>query len=263
MTPSILDSGFAGDVGDPDPDLLAALAAYADASVPTGQDGHAVLEALSRARLLVPIVAVLDSLAQDGTEKESTMATVVVDGGAGRRALLAFTCLTSLTAWRADARPAPVLAPAAARSALAESADSLLIDPAGPVAFAVAGAELRALAASPVDRAPTTVCDISDVLRSCLRSIPEVRSVRLVPADDGGPTVVLGVVPGLSEVDLASVLERVTTVLRDDVAVRSLLPGGARLRVTPEDADDTRPANREFRGNPDPPRSGWDRSGHP
>jgi hypothetical protein len=240
VTPSIPDPGFADDVGDPDPTLLAALAAYSAASAPTQVHGHAVLEALSRARLLVPIVAVLESLDDQavGVEKESAMATVVVDGGDGRRALLAFTGVASLAAWRADARPAPVPAPAAARSALAESADTLLIDAAGPAPFAVADAELRALAASSVEGAPATAADVTAVLRSCLRAIPEITSVRLVRAEGVGPTVVLGAVPGLSEAELAAVLERVTGTLRDDVAVRTLLPGGAHLFVTPQDGPD-------------------------
>jgi hypothetical protein len=248
VTHTIPDPGFAGDVGDPDPALLAALAAYADAATPTAAHGGAVFAALHRARLLVPIVAVLESRSDHppgaaqlgvelGAEKESAMATVVVDGGAGRRALLAFTGVASLAAWRVDARPAPVLAPAAARSALAESADTLLVDPAGPVPFAVAGADLRALALSDATEQPTPTATVDAVLRSCLRHLPDVESVHLDGPPTGGSRLVVAVTPGLDESALGAVVDSVAAALRDDVAVRAVLPDGVQLAIVP--ASDT------------------------
>src|SRR4051794_25233816 len=105
---------------------------------------------LQHSRLLVPVVALLgevehrpDGLAQ---EKTSDMATVLMRGRDGRMALLAFTGLAPLLRWRADARPVPVSARDAARSALQESADALLVDVAGPVLLPVEGEDLQALA---------------------------------------------------------------------------------------------------------------------
>jgi hypothetical protein len=239
VTHPIPDPGFAGDVGDPDPRLQATLATYAAASPPTPAHGQAVLHALSQARLLVPIVALLESVSDDGTEKESAMATVTVDGGDGQQALLAFTGVASLAAWRGDARPAPVLAPAAARSALAESADTLLIDAAGPVPFAVAGAELRALAASPAARTPTTAADVAAVVRSCLRPVPEVTGATLEHREDAPPRLVIGVVPGLGAPALQQVVAAITAALGDDLGVRSVLRAGVQVAVVPAAATDT------------------------
>ncbi|MFT4264774.1 MAG: SseB family protein, partial [Nocardioides sp.] len=61
-------------------------------------------------------------------------------------ALLAFTSLATLHAWRPDARPVPVSARDAARAALQDGADAIVIDLAGPTAYPVEGDDLLALA---------------------------------------------------------------------------------------------------------------------
>ena len=144
---TIPDPEFAEDDGSADPALAAALAAFAD-------DKNRYLEvfpALQRSRLLVPVLAVPGDVEVDGAgrtrEQSSDMATVLVTGRDGRQALVGFTSLESLTAWRADARPVPVLAPLVARSALEGGAAALLIDLAGPTMYIVEGDMLEALAA--------------------------------------------------------------------------------------------------------------------
>lgn len=139
--------GFQGDDGSPDPTVVAALDAYA-----TGNGGSAdVLAALAVGRLLVPVVAVLDEAAEraDGlrVDKSSHMATVSTTGRDGRRGQLAFTCIDTMRRWNPSARPVPVTTRRAAEAALADGADALVIDLAGPVTFSVDAGELRALAA--------------------------------------------------------------------------------------------------------------------
>jgi hypothetical protein len=142
----IPDPGFAGDDGAADPALRAALAAYA--GDPARQVD--VLLALPTARLLVPVVAVLGDVEVDeqglAREKTSDMATALLSGRDGRLALLAFTGLDALAAWRDDARPVPVTAAVAARSALQEGAAALVVDVAGPTTYAVEGEVLDAVA---------------------------------------------------------------------------------------------------------------------
>lgn len=142
----IPDPGFAGDDGAADPRVVAALAAY-DA----GTLGHReVLAVLLETRLLVPVVAVLGEVEIDDRglahDKSSDMATVLVTGRDGRQALLAFTGTAALQAWRGDARPVPVAVDLAARSAVQDGADALVVDLAGPVRFVVSGDDLQALA---------------------------------------------------------------------------------------------------------------------
>jgi hypothetical protein len=150
----IPDPGFAGDVGGSDPTLSAALTAYA-----ADPARHLeVFAALRGARLLVPVVAVLgeaevdeaglthDKSSDMPVSSEVEMATALLTGRDGRQALLAFTGLESLAAWRAEARPVPVAASLAAQAALQEGASALVVDVAGPTTYVVEGALLEGLA---------------------------------------------------------------------------------------------------------------------
>lgn len=142
----IPDPGFAGDTGEPDPTLVAALASYAG----SGSSAD-VLMVLQDARLLVPVVAMLGEVEVDeqglAHDKTSDMAAVLMQGTDGRTALLSFTGTGTLGSWDPQARPVPVPARLAATSAVQEGAAALLVDVAGPVRFVVEGDDLRALAA--------------------------------------------------------------------------------------------------------------------
>ncbi|MEU9884120.1 SseB family protein [Sphaerisporangium sp. NPDC051011] len=144
--PSIPQPLLPDDDGRADPSVAAALAAYA-----AGTGGAAeVATALSTARLLVPVVALLteSEVAENGLrrEKESEMALPVLVGADGRKAVPAFTGAESLRLWRADARPIQAATPQVCRAALGEDAAAVMIDVAGPVPFAIEGGVLRALA---------------------------------------------------------------------------------------------------------------------
>jgi hypothetical protein len=165
-----LDPGgqrFRGDHGAADPQVAAALAAYL-----AGQGSEqAALCALAGARLLVPVIAVLaddaatpaadaallaDAAAPPAAghaasapaagDKNSEMMLPKLIGRDGRPAVLAFTCLDALARWRPDARPVPAEADRVWRAAVADGC-AVVLDVAGPVALAVEGARLAALAA--------------------------------------------------------------------------------------------------------------------
>lgn len=142
----LLAPEFPDDHGAADEPLATALAALAAG---TGS-GHDVLAALIRARVLVPVVATLGELELDehgrAHDKSADMATVLITGEDGRRALLAFTSMATLEAWQADARPVPVSARDAATAAIQDGAEAIVLDLAGPVLFPVEGGDLVALA---------------------------------------------------------------------------------------------------------------------
>jgi hypothetical protein len=145
---NIQPSGFSGDDGGADPDLLRALREYSETA-----RAYSVLAALSRARLLVPIVA-MPGQPEPGAVGEPQMhhssadvAVVLFQRPDGRKALLAFTSVETMRAWDADARPRPLWIKDVARAAADEGADAVLLDLEGPVRFAVEAAELRHLAA--------------------------------------------------------------------------------------------------------------------
>ena len=154
-------TAFSGDDGQAPPALREALERYADDRV-----AHAdVITALLTSRLLVPVVAVLDesqtSTDQMGREvdvdksshdKSSHMATVSLVQADGRRGLLAFTSVDTLSRWDPQARPVPAAAPDVAAAAIAEGAQGVLIDIAGPIRFALDGQHLVRLSLSAPDR---------------------------------------------------------------------------------------------------------------
>lgn len=146
-TRSIPDPGFAGDDGSAAPALTAALTAY---DVAPDERHHATLAVLQDTRVLVPVVAVLGEVELDerglAHDKSSDMAAVLMRGRDGRTALLAFSGTTALQAWNPEARPVPVTVHDAARSAVQDGAEALLLDVAGPVTLVVEAEDLRLLA---------------------------------------------------------------------------------------------------------------------
>jgi hypothetical protein len=142
----LLGSSFPDDTGAASPAVTAALAAYA---VDRSRYVEA-LAALQDARLLVPVVAVLGEVEHDqeglAHDKSSDMAAVLMQGADGRVALLAFTGTATMAAWDPQARPVPVEARLAARSAVQEEAAALVVDVAGPVPLVVEGEDLTRLA---------------------------------------------------------------------------------------------------------------------
>jgi hypothetical protein len=144
---SIPDPGFPDDSGEASAEVTAALLAY-DADPDRRHD--ATLAVLQRARLLVPVVAVLGEVEHDEQglvhDKTSDMATVLMRGRDGRNALLAFTSTQALHRWNPDARPVPVPVAKAAEAAVQDGAAALLVDVAGPGFFVVETDDLAELA---------------------------------------------------------------------------------------------------------------------
>jgi len=138
---------FGEDDGSADTALADALSAYR-----RDRRASPVLAALCRSRLLVAMLAVPEGeTASDETaDSRGAVAVALMQGRDGRTALLGFTSLASMLAWRPAARPVPTPAPDAARSALAQGADAVVLDVAGPVTFVLEGEPLRHLAAGHV-----------------------------------------------------------------------------------------------------------------
>lgn len=136
-------TGFDGDQGGADPDLLAALADPADETV--------LMRAVVKARLLVPIVAVphrpdesdepeaggsrdpggsgkVGDSAEPRAEKSTDMAVVTLTSPDGQRAFPVFSSLAMLSAWDSTARPSPVTSARAGQGAVTERCDVMLLD---------------------------------------------------------------------------------------------------------------------------------------
>jgi hypothetical protein len=140
------DAVPADDDGGADPRLADILASYAAGD----SDDTDVLNALSDARLIVPVTAmpVETVVAADGLARETAveMALPVMIGTDGRRALPAFTSLAAMSAWDPAARPVPVATQRAALGAVQEDCAFLVVDPAGPVTWVADRAQVDELA---------------------------------------------------------------------------------------------------------------------
>ncbi len=135
-------TGFDNDDGTADAGLAAAL---------TAGDHGAMLAALTRARLLVPVVAMLGEVEYDekglAHDKTSDMAVALLQGQDGRNALLAFTGTESLARWSPEARPMPAQTQLVATAAIQEGAAAIVLDIAGPAAGVIEEDDVRRLAA--------------------------------------------------------------------------------------------------------------------
>ena len=142
----ILTSDFAGDDGSADPQLLVAL--NLNAQMPSALTANSIVNALTTSRLLVPVVAQVDTVNEDGTEKDSHIAQVTFKSADGRVGLPAFTSIQALQDWDPKARPIAQWATAIAKSCVESDLDALLIDMASPHRFAVQGLALLQLASA-------------------------------------------------------------------------------------------------------------------
>ncbi|MGW2369084.1 SseB family protein [Streptomyces sp. NPDC001667] len=231
---NIPDPGFADDNGSADPALTAALAAWAED--PAAEPD--VLAALTGARLLVPVVAVLGEVetGPDGLRREKTsdMAVPTLQAPGGRKALPAFTSLESLARWRADARPVAVPLHQALQAAAHEKADTVVIDLAGPVPYQLTGPALLALAEGRQSADPLADPSVTKALRAVLAGRPGVLRAHLAPAADADGTLALALVPGAEP---AEVVQQVAQALAADEVLRARLVRGLDLALLPPCAE--------------------------
>lgn len=139
----IPQTAFPGDHGAPEDSVRAALS-RSEREPGTAAYLAAVAE-LCLARLLVPVIATGASR-EPGSDEHSALSVVLLRSGE-RTGMLAFTGVDALHRWDRLGRPVLVTLDAAAGSAVAERADSLVVDVAGPHPFELAGDVLVELAA--------------------------------------------------------------------------------------------------------------------
>jgi SseB protein N-terminal domain len=233
---NIPDPGFHGDEGTEDPGLADALSRYL--RDPAAE--HEVLAALADTRLLVPVVAVLGESEEgpDGLRRDKTsdMAVPTIRARDGRIALPAFTSVAALARWRADARPVPVHIRQAIGSAYQEKADTLLIDIAGPVTYALTGAHMLALAEGrepfDVSRDPAVARAVHDAL-SAHEGVLRAHLVAQPPEGTADATLGLVLAAGAAVQETAA---RVAAALAADEVLRARLVRGLELALLPADA---------------------------
>ena len=194
---TLTGTGFDGDTGEADTALAALLAA-------PDTDPVELVDAVSRARLVVPIVAVpgdIDDSSGIPVDATSDMASVTLVAPDGERALPAFTSTGALAAWNADARPVPVTAQRAALAAVQEGCSTIVLDlpsPPGPAAATLRGSMVWALATArtwvPAHEDEHVVAAVG----AALAQEPAVVGHALADGGQGALRVELALRPGLS-----------------------------------------------------------------
>ena len=186
-------SPFAGDDGSVDAHLELALAVAAPAD-----RLRAVVDALSRARLLVPVVAMAG-------QKQASAAMVTVATPDRRSAMPVFSGMDALRAWRPDARPIPVPGPQAALASVTEADGLVVLDPSGPVTVPVPRPAVWALARGQQWVPPEEDEQLRAQVIDAVGVVPGVEGVGLQPGAGGATQVVLGIRAGLSREQVAQI----------------------------------------------------------
>ena len=230
---SIPDPGFAGDTGEPDARLTAALALPDDD--PTRRP--AVLAALHGARLFTPVVAVLGEVERDadgrGHDKSSDMALPVLVAADGAKAVPAFSGLATLAAWDSTARPVPVESSRVAAVAVAEGASAIVLDVGSHRPATLGPAELRALVQGR-GRMPAYADETVRVaVHQALREVTGVECAWLLPAAGMDARLTLRPGPGAAAERVAQDAARAVADVVESAAVR-----GIDLAVLPPEAAD-------------------------
>ena len=233
------DTGFADDDGSADPVLTQAMARAAAArqqaetvaaglvQTGTGQDLSDVVEALRGGRLLVALVAVLDSTDPLGSEKDSHLAAAMWSRPDGRVGLLAFSSVDAMRRWRSDARPLPTAAATVAQAALQDGADALVLDLAGPATVVIEGPALWAVAEGRALLAADQDSQVAKRVAAAVhRALGEI-SHRVTATDEVDLLVLLG-----SEAAAApDAVTALATDLAQDPVLRSRVARGIHIGV--------------------------------
>jgi hypothetical protein len=235
---------FAGDTGEADPVLLAALE-NSHALVPgVGTPAVEVLEAawcsvverLRSARVLIPLIAQAGDvgLTAEGktVEKTQELSVIHVEGPDGRAVAPIFSSTETMSAWNPQARPIPVQAARAALAAGADGLELVVLDPGNKYSVVLRRSALSSIATGlpyiPPWSNPEVLGAIANAL---LLASSDVVSHRVVPGDPGqqlaGPevTVELALRPGLNGVELEAVVSSITTALSGSEIISAAADG--------------------------------------
>ncbi len=138
-------AAYAGDRGEPDPEVRALLAVARRSR----DDYLRAVAALCTARFLLPIVAVGDEGGdRPDPDRHAEMQAVLLTTADGATGMPVFTGLDALAAWKPDARPVPCRLDEVAVTARQAGAAAVLIDLAGPSTLVIEDDLLTELAAA-------------------------------------------------------------------------------------------------------------------
>lgn len=203
-------TGFEEDDGAADPQVLAALRAEG----PRSPDEEEALVALVAAtRWLVPIV----------TDPDADLAEVTLTGPDGQRALPVFSGVAALANWDPGARPVPVPADDAARTAVREGCDVIVVDIGSDHPTVLRPSMVWALAQRQPWRPAYRDPFVGTAMARAVAQEPDLVSHTLGPGapGTGALVVTLGLRPGLAAEAVQALATRVGERLATDGELRA------------------------------------------
>jgi SseB protein N-terminal domain len=221
----LTSTGFDGDKGEADPELLRALADRARR--PSAETDARLVEVAGPARWIVPVVALLAEGQRDShgqtVDKSTDMAVVTLTSPDGRRALPVFTSVAALAAWQPDARPVPVDGTRAASAALAEGCQVVVVDLGSDQVQELRSSQLWAMARRQPWLPAHTDPIVAQAVSEATHQERDLHAYRLEESSSPGSgqlRVVLTLRPGLTAEDVQALLARVGARLAENAEFR-------------------------------------------
>ncbi|MBW3084381.1 hypothetical protein KEM60_00568 [Austwickia sp. TVS 96-490-7B] len=216
---------FAGDRGEPDPAVLAALQAVAHAQpADVTAAEERLLAGWAEGRVLVPLVPM--PRAGDLDVRGPAMATALLTGPDGSRALPVFTGTAALAIWDERARPVPMTVRDAAVTALDDGCAVMVVDLGAPVSIVLRWSQLCALASGEQWCPPHRDPIVARAVREAARQVAGVSRVEVADGSDHVPGAIrlsVWLAPGLSSSEVEGAVAGVGEALAGDPQVRCRL----------------------------------------
>lgn len=220
----IPESAFADDDGTADARLAQALIRFSRGKAPLVD----VVDALAYARILVPVVAKGEQreVGKHGLEQDTVASTgvVAVEAPDGRMALPIFTDVDAMTRWKPEARPIPAEAPRAALAAVAEEWSLLVLNP-GMESVVIPRPAVWALGQGQPWRPSVSdgavVSDVKQAIVAAVTTDDILLAVDAQPGRDAEVSVVVTLVPGLTQPEVNDLVRRVQRDLAASEVVAS------------------------------------------
>jgi hypothetical protein len=199
---------YSGDSGEADQDLISAIKAFQSGAV----GPEKVLEAIGKARLLIPLIANLGESGEGAhgheVDKSADLSIVTVLTPDNQRALPVFSSVATMNHWNKEARPVPNDGRKVCLAAASEGNTRLVLDPMSETEFVVRRPGIAAIAQDLPWVSPANNPEVVEIINSVLADSNFVESFTLVEGDPAcrlqGQELlaVLYLEPGLTEEQL-------------------------------------------------------------
>lgn len=235
---SFESNGYADDDGSANPELITALAEFAQGQLAIDQ----VIDRIRQSRLLVPLVANLDEseVGAHGqvVDKSADLAIVTVKGPDGQTAMPVFSSVAAMQHWNSEARPVPSEPVKVALAAASELTNRIVLDPGSDTEFVIRRPAIAAIAQSIDWKSPEEIPAVHEAFSKSIEGENDVFAFALMQGDPlsrlmaAELVVLLRVREGLDRAQIDEMLERVTLRWSESLVLAQLVDSMA-IKLVP------------------------------